>query len=54
MFGWAITFLIMTIIVGVTGFSEMAGTASSIILVCDLIGIVLALMFFINYRKHRI
>lgn len=51
MFGWAVTFLIIAIIAGLLGFSGIAGTAVNIAWILFVVGLVLALVFFIIGRR---
>ena len=51
MIGWAVTFLIIALIAAVFGFSGIAGTATNIAWILFVIGLVLALIFFISGRR---
>lgn len=51
MLGWALTFLVVGIIAGALGLSGVAGTATSIAWILFVIGLVLAVIFFITGRK---
>ena len=51
MISWALTFLIIEIIAGALGLSGVAGTASSIAWILFVVGLVLALIFFITGRR---
>ncbi len=51
MLGWALTFLIIALIAGALGLSGVAGAASSIAWVLFVVGLVVALFFFISGRK---
>ncbi|SFK05937.1 DUF1328 domain-containing protein [Methylophaga sulfidovorans] len=51
MLSWALTFLIIGIIAGALGLSGVAGTATHIAWILFVIGLVLALIFFITGRR---
>lgn len=51
MFGWAITFLIVAIVAALLGFSGIAGTATNIAWILFVVGLVVALVFFILGRR---
>ena len=51
MLSWALTFLIIGIIAGLLGLSGIAGTATNIAWILFVIGLVLALIFFITGRR---
>ena len=51
MIGWAVTFLIVAIIAGVLGFSGIAGTAVQIAWILFVVGLILALVFFLTGRR---
>tara|TARA_R110001583_G_scaffold40092_2_gene128317 strand:- start:72 stop:236 length:165 start_codon:yes stop_codon:yes gene_type:complete len=51
MIGWAATFLIIAIIAGVLGFSGIAGTAINIAWILFVVGLVLAIIFFLVGRR---
>lgn len=51
MLGWALTFLIVGLIAGALGLSGIAGAATSIAWILFVIGLVLALIFFISGRR---
>lgn len=51
MFGWALTFLIVGLIAGALGLSGIAGAATNIAWILFVIGLVLALIFFISGRR---
>ena len=51
MLSWAVTFLIIAIIAGVLGFSGIAGTAVNIAWILFVVGLVLALIFFVAGRR---
>lgn len=54
MFNWALTFFIVAIIAGVLGLSGIAGTASSIAYTLFVIGLILALIFFITGKRPKL
>ncbi|AFJ03181.1 small integral membrane protein [Methylophaga frappieri] len=54
MFSWAITFLIIGLIAGVLGLSGIAGTATNIAWILFVVGLVLAIIFFVTGRKPPI
>ena len=51
MFNWALIFLIVDIIAGALGFSGIAGTATQIAWIAFVIGIIMAIFFFISGRR---
>lgn len=51
MLGWALTFLIVGLIAGALGLSGIAGAATNIAWILFVIGLVLALIFFISGRR---
>ncbi|MCX4194039.1 DUF1328 domain-containing protein [Methylophaga sp. OBS1] len=51
MLSWALTFLIIGIIAGALGLSGIAGTATNIAWILFVIGLVLALIFFVTGRR---
>lgn len=51
MIGWAVTFLIIGLIAAVLGFSGIAGTAVHIAWILFVVGIILAIVFFIMGRR---
>jgi len=51
MISWAVTFLIIAIIAALLGFSGIAGTAVNIAWILFVVGLVLALVFFIVGRR---
>jgi uncharacterized membrane protein YtjA (UPF0391 family) len=51
MFGWSITFLVVTIIAGVFGFAGMAGTAAWIAKGLFVIGLVMFLILLFAPRR---
>ncbi|GAB1400309.1 DUF1328 domain-containing protein [Aminivibrio sp.] len=54
MIGWAATFIIIALIAGVLGFTGIAGTAVNIAWILFVVGLVLAVVFFIMGRRPRI
>ena len=51
MFSWALTFLIVGLVAGILGLSGIAGTATNIAWSLFVVGLVLALIFFITGRR---
>jgi uncharacterized membrane protein YtjA (UPF0391 family) len=51
MIGWALTFLIVAIVAGLLGFSGIAGVATQIAWILFVVGLVLALVFFLMGRR---
>lgn len=54
MISWAVTFLIIALIAAVLGFSGIAGTATSIAWILFVVGLVLAIFFFVTGKKPKI
>jgi uncharacterized membrane protein YtjA (UPF0391 family) len=54
MFNWAIIFLIIGLIAAVFGFTGIAGAATNIAWILFVVGLVLAVVFFIMGRRPRI
>ncbi len=54
MISWAITFLIIAIIAAVLGFSGIAGTAVNIAWILFVVGLILAIVFFVAGRRPPI
>ncbi len=54
MFNWAIVFLVVAIIAAVLGFSGIAGAATNIAWILFVVGLVLALVFYITGRKPTV
>jgi len=50
MFNWALMFLVLAIIAGVLGFSGIAGTATQIAWILFVVGLVMAVVFFLRGR----
>ena len=53
MFRWAITFLIIALIAGVFGFTGIAGTAANIAWILFVVGLIIAVVFFLVGRRPR-
>ncbi len=51
MIGWAITFLVVALIAAVLGFSGIAGMAANIAWILFVVGLILAVVFFIAGRR---
>lgn len=51
MLSWAVTFLIIAIIAGVLGFSGIAGTATNIAWILFVVGLIMAVIFWITGRR---
>jgi len=51
MFGWAITFLVVAIIAALFGFTGIAGTATNIAYLLFIVGLILAIVFFVVGRR---
>ena len=54
MISWAVTFLIIAIIAAVFGFSGIAGTAVNIAWILFVVGLILAVVFFVAGRRPPI
>lgn len=54
MFNWAIIFLIVGLVAAVFGFTGIAGAATNIAWILFVVGLVLALVFFIMGRRPRV
>lgn len=54
MMSWAVAFFIIAIVAALLGFSGIAGTATNIAWILFVVGLVLALIFFITGRRPRI
>lgn len=54
MFNWAVIFLIIGLIAAVFGFTGIAGTATNIAWILFVVGLVLAVVFYIMGRRPRI
>jgi uncharacterized membrane protein YtjA (UPF0391 family) len=51
MIGWAVTFLVIALIAAIFGFSGIAGTAVNIAWILAVIGIIIAIVFFVMGRR---
>jgi uncharacterized membrane protein YtjA (UPF0391 family) len=51
MFNWAIIFLVVALVAGVLGFSGIAGTATQIAWILFVVGLVMAVVFFLGGRR---
>ncbi len=51
MLGWALMFLIIGIVAGVLGLSGIAGAATNIAWILFVVGLILAVIFFITGRR---
>ncbi|QIB66639.1 DUF1328 domain-containing protein [Kineobactrum salinum] len=51
MLNWAVIFLIIAIVAGLLGFSGVAGAATNIAWILFVVGLILALFFFITGRR---
>ncbi|RUO36423.1 DUF1328 domain-containing protein [Aliidiomarina sanyensis] len=51
MFSWALVFLIVAIIAGIFGMSGIAGVATNIAWILFVVGLILAVIFFITGRR---
>ncbi|MGD2117984.1 MAG: DUF1328 domain-containing protein [Chromatiales bacterium] len=51
MIGWALMFLIVAIVAGLFGFSGVAGVATNIAWILFVVGLILALVFFVMGRR---
>ena len=54
MISWAVTFLIIAIIAAVLGFSGIAGTATSIAWILFVVGLILAVFFFVTGKRPKL
>lgn len=54
MIGWAVTFFVIAIIAALLGFSGIAGTAVNIAWILFVVGLILALVFFLMGRRPPI
>lgn len=54
MIGWAVTFLVIAIIAAILGFTGIAGTAVQIAWILFVVGLILALVFFVMGRRPPI
>lgn len=51
MLGWAVTFLVVALIAALLGFTGIAGTAVNIAWILFVVGLILALVFFVMGRR---
>lgn len=54
MMSWALIFLVVAIIAGVLGFGGIAGTATNIAWILFVVGLILAVVFFIIGKRPRV
>ena len=54
MMGWALLFLIVGIVAGLLGFSGVAGVATNIAWILFVVGLILAVVFFVMGRRPRV
>jgi uncharacterized membrane protein YtjA (UPF0391 family) len=54
MIGWAVTFLIIAVIAALLGFSGIAGAAVNIAWILFVVGLILAIVFFVIGRRPRV
>lgn len=54
MLGWALLFLVVGIVAAVLGFSGIAGVATNIAWILFVVGLVLAVVFFVMGRRPRV
>lgn len=54
MLQWALIFLVVGLIAAVLGFSGIAGTATHIAWILFVVGLVLAVIFFVMGRRPRL
>jgi len=54
MLGWALTFLIVALIAGALGMSGIAGAATNIAWILFVVGLIVALFFFLTGRRPRV
>lgn len=51
MFGWALMFLIIALVAAVLGFTGIAGVATNIAWILFVVGLILAVVFFVIGRR---
>ena len=51
MFNWAVTFLVIALIAGVLGFGGIAGASIGLAKIAFLVGLVLAIVFYVLGRR---
>jgi uncharacterized membrane protein YtjA (UPF0391 family) len=54
MFSWAIVFLVVALIAALLGFSGIAGASANIAWILFVIGLILAVVFFVMGRRPRV
>ncbi len=54
MIGWALTFLIIALVAGALGLSGIAGAATNIAWILFVVGLIVALVFFLTGRRPRV
>jgi uncharacterized membrane protein YtjA (UPF0391 family) len=54
MFNWAIIFLIIGLVAAVFGFTGIAGAATNIAWILFVVGLILAVVFFVMGRRPRV
>lgn len=54
MMRWALIFLVVAIIAGVLGFGGIAGTATNIAWILFVVGLILAVVFFVIGKRPRV
>jgi uncharacterized membrane protein YtjA (UPF0391 family) len=54
MLSWAFTFLVVAIIAGVLGFTGIAGTATQIAWILFVVGLILAIFFYLRTGRTPI
>jgi uncharacterized membrane protein YtjA (UPF0391 family) len=54
MIGWAIAFLIVAVIAALFGFTGIAGAAVNIAYILFVVGLILAIVFFVMGRRPRV
>ena len=54
MLNWALIFLLVALVAAALGFSGIAGTATNIAWILFVVGLVIALVFFILGRRPRV
>jgi uncharacterized membrane protein YtjA (UPF0391 family) len=54
MFSWALVFLVIALVAALLGLSGIAGTATNIAWILFLVGLVMAVVFFVRGRSTRV
>lgn len=54
MFNWAVIFLVIALIAALFGFSGIAGTATNIAWILFVVGLILAIVFFVTGRRPTV